>query len=87
MSKRVSEAIKQTGETDMSQTVFDKEPLVSIIIPVYNAERYLKECLDSLFAQTMREFEIICVDDGSSDGSVEMLEAYAKKDSRLRILR
>ena len=71
----------------MSQTVFDKEPLVSIIIPVYNAERYLKECLDSLFAQTMREFEIICVDDGSSDGSVEMLEAYAKKDSRLRILR
>lgn len=64
----------------------DRIPAVSVIIPVYNAERYLQECMDSLLAQTMRGFEIICVDDGSTDGSVGMLEAYAKKDGRIRIL-
>ena len=52
---------------------------VSVIIPVCNAEKYLRECLDSLFAQTLKEVEIICVDDGSTDASYEILEEYGVK--------
>ena len=46
---------------------------ISIIIPVYNVEKYLRECLDSILAQTFQDFEIICVDDGSTDKSLEIL--------------
>ena len=59
---------------------------VSVIIPVYNVEKYLRECLDSIINQTMKDLEIICVDDGSSDNSLEILEEYAKKDSRIKII-
>ena len=62
-------------------------PKVSVVIPVYNAEKYLRPCMDSICAQTMREIEILCVDDGSTDSSVEILKEYAEKDSRVRILR
>ena len=58
-------------------------PLVSVIIPVYNAEKYLSERLDSLLNQTLNDIEIICVDDGSTDNSLQILESYAKKDSRI----
>ena len=63
-----------------------EHPKVSVIIPVYNAERYLWECLDSLLRQTMTDFEIICVDDGSTDHSYAILQEYAKKDKRFIIL-
>ncbi len=59
---------------------------VSVIIPVYNTSEYLPECLDSLVNQTLKEIEIICVDDGSTDNSVEILEKYAKEDNRIKIL-
>ena len=59
---------------------------VSVIIPVYNAERYLKKCLESVINQTLKEIEIICVDDGSTDSSVSILNEYAKKDSRITVL-
>jgi glycosyltransferase involved in cell wall biosynthesis len=58
---------------------------VSIIIPVYNVERYLKECLDSVINQTLKEIQIICVNDGSTDKSAEILEEYAQKDDRIEI--
>ena len=61
-------------------------PVLSVIIPVYNAERYLVRCLDSILASTYTDFEAICVDDGSSDGSLEILRKYAQKDARFRIL-
>lgn len=59
---------------------------VSIIIPVYNAEKYLKQCIDSLLEQSFKDFEIICVDDGSKDKSCEILNSYAKNDERLCVI-
>ena len=59
---------------------------VSIIIPVYNVEKYLRQCLDSVINQTLREIEIICVDDGSTDSSPAILAEYAAKDPRVKVL-
>lgn len=59
---------------------------VSVILPVYNVENYLRKCLDTITSQTLREIEIICVDDGSTDSSAQILEEYAKKDGRIRVL-
>lgn len=56
---------------------------VSVILPVYNVEKYLKECLDSILNQTLQEIEVICVDDGSTDRSLEILREYEKKDKEL----
>lgn len=52
----------------------DMSPKISIIVPVYNVEKYLKHCLDSLINQTMQDIEIICVNDGSKDNSLTILE-------------
>lgn len=59
---------------------------VSIIVPVYNVECYLEQCLESALAQTMREIEIICINDGSTDGSLPILKRIAHRDSRVRIV-
>ena len=58
-------------------------PKVSIIVPVYNVEPYLRQVLDSLVNQTLSDIEIICVDDCSTDNSRNILEEYAQKDSRI----
>jgi Glycosyltransferases involved in cell wall biogenesis len=60
--------------------------LFSIIIPVYNVEQYLRECLDSVLAQSFSDYEVICVNDGSTDGSLSILEEYAKKDNRFVVV-
>ena len=62
------------------------DPKVSIIVPVYNVENYIKECLDSLIGQTMKEIEIILVDDGSTDFSGRICNQYAKEDFRINVL-
>ena len=59
---------------------------ISIIVPIYNSEKYLKRCIDSLVNQSMKEIEIILVNDGSTDGSLKLIEDYAMKDSRIRII-
>lgn len=59
---------------------------VSVVIPVYNVENHLKKCLDSLVNQTYKNLELICVNDGSTDGSLEILKEYANKDSRFIII-
>lgn len=61
-------------------------PLVSIIVPVYNVEKYLRKCVDSILAQTFTDFECILVDDGSTDGSPGICNEYAKKDSRIVVI-
>ena len=62
-------------------------PLVSVIIPVYNAENFLRETLESMIGQTYQNIEILCVDDGSTDSSPAILEEYKKKDGRIRVFR
>ena len=59
---------------------------ISVIIPVYNGETYLAQCLDSIIGQTLKEIEIICVNDGSKDRTQQILEKYAEKDSRIQII-
>ncbi len=59
---------------------------VSVLVPVYNVEKYLRECLDSLISQTLREIEIICINDGSTDLSADIIEEYADKDSRIKLI-
>lgn len=61
-------------------------PSVSIIVPVYNSEAYLNDCLDSITQQTLRNIEIICINDGSTDNSIKILKDYAEKDSRIAII-
>jgi glycosyltransferase involved in cell wall biosynthesis len=61
--------------------------VISVVMPVYNGQRFLAQAMDSLLAQTFREFEIIAVDDGSTDNTPEILHRYANADSRVRIVR
>ncbi|MDO4493648.1 MAG: glycosyltransferase [Clostridia bacterium] len=61
-------------------------PLISVIVPCYKVEQWLPACLDSLLAQTYRNLELICVDDGSPDRSGAILDDYAKKDPRIRVI-
>ena len=61
-------------------------PKVSIIIPVYNVEKYLSKCLESVLVQTLEDIEIICVNDGSTDGSGEILDQYVAQDRRVKVL-
>ena len=60
--------------------------MVSIIVPVYNTEPYLVRCLDSLLAQSCDLYEIICIDDGSTDGSLKILQKYAAKHKNIRLI-
>ncbi|MBQ9245019.1 glycosyltransferase [bacterium] len=62
------------------------KPKVSIILPVYNVGKYLRQSLDSLINQTLKDIEIICVDDGSTDDSYDILEEYKEKDSRIKVI-
>ncbi len=62
------------------------KPKISVIIPIYNVEKYLRECLDSVINQTLKEIEIICVDDGSTDNSGKIIDEYARKDKRIKVV-
>ncbi|EAL6184112.1 glycosyltransferase family 2 protein, partial [Campylobacter jejuni] len=61
-------------------------PLVSVIIPIYNVEKYLRECLDSVVNQTLREIEIILINDGSTDNCGKICDEYAAKDKRIIVI-
>ena len=61
-------------------------PKVSVIIPVFNTEKYLRKCLNSVCNQTLKDIEIICVNDSSTDDSLEILKEYAAKDERIKLI-
>ena len=62
-------------------------PKLSVIVPVYNTEKYLRECIDSILAQSFTDFELILVDDGSTDKSGDICDAYGRLDHRVRVIR
>lgn len=61
-------------------------PIISVVIPCYNVEKYLKQCMDSVLSQTLKDIEVLCVDDGSSDGTLDILKEYQKKDHRIKVI-
>jgi glycosyltransferase involved in cell wall biosynthesis len=60
---------------------------LSIIVPIYNVEKYLRECLESVLCQTYRDWEAICINDGSTDGSLALVQKLTEGDARFRIIR
>lgn len=70
----------------MLEASMKKKELISVVIPVYNVEEYLRECIDSVLKQTYETFEIILVDDGSTDASGAICDEYAKKDARIQVI-
>lgn len=69
-----------------SVKIENHSPLVSVIVPVYNAERHLTECISSICNQTLQNIEIILVDDGSTDSSLSIINEFAGKDNRIKVL-
>ena len=63
-----------------------KEPLISVIVPIYNVEKYLRRCVDSILAQTYKNLEVILVDDGSPDACPAICDEYAQKDKRIKVV-
>lgn len=70
----------------MRSTTKDKKPIISVIIPVYNTEKYLGTCLDSVAQQTFRDIEIILINDGSTDNSLQIAYRYAEQDDRIKVI-
>lgn len=64
----------------------NQQPKVSVVVPIYNTEPYLERCMQSLLSQTLKDIEIILVDDGSPDCSPKMCDEYAQKDSRIKVI-
>ena len=76
---------KSHAFVDIEKHDYSNSPKVSVIVPVYNVEKYLKQCLDSLINQSLEDIEIICVNDCSPDNSMKILQEYADKDERIKI--
>ena len=62
------------------------KPKISVIIPVYNTAEYLEKCLNSILCQSLSDIEVICINDGSTDNSLDILNTYAQKDKRIIII-
>ena len=79
------EAIEEAIDTPAPK-LENYEHKVSVIMPVYNADNYIRQAIETVLAQTLTDFELICVDDGSTDKSVEIIKSYAKKDARIQLI-
>lgn len=78
----VSKKVDEMKDVDNTEYPYK----ISVVIPVYNTEKYLDECLDSVENQTLKDIEIVCVNDGSKDNSLEILKKHAEKDDRIKIV-
>jgi glycosyltransferase involved in cell wall biosynthesis len=81
--------VKKIGEESkpfLEQKISEKAPIISVLIPVYNVEDYLLSCLDSVFSQTFTDYEVICVDDGSTDKSGDILDEYTSREVRMKVI-
>ncbi len=85
-TKHLIAVAKEVFDKDLVRFIGAEVPKVSVIIPVYNVEKYLEQCLDSVINQSLQEIEIICVNDGSPDNSLAILQRYAKNDGRINIV-
>lgn len=92
ISKKLHLNEKQVRKTEIKNTETNispsdtERPKVSVILPIYNVGKYLRQSLDSLINQTLKEIEIICIDDGSTDDSYDILEEYKQKDNRIKVV-
>ena len=82
-----AEGEPETKAKIIIQNQIDYLPKISVIIPIYNTAEYLNQCLDTIINQTLKEIEIICIDDGSTDNSFNILLSYAEKDKRITIIK
>lgn len=83
--KRVSGFYEDKCTKQICSAKSVENPLVSLIIPTYNLEKYIEQCLDSILTQTLKNIEVICIDDGSKDSTLEILKKYAEKDGRISV--
>ncbi len=84
-SRKIKENLKIEDKNHLNSPKNKEKPAISVIVPVYNNEDYLEECLDSILNQTLKNIEIICINDGSTDNSLQILENYAEKDIRIKL--
>ena len=88
MLRSVKRALRRVARVVRTNSTSNRpEPLLSVIVPVYNVEKYLADCLESILAQSYRELQIILIDDGSPDNSIRIARKFAKRDSRVQIVR
>lgn len=85
-SKSYQDYVSKYPQSAALSYIRRKKELISVIIPVYNAEKYLSRCLNSLISQTFKDFEVICINDKSSDNSLEILKEFSKKDGRIKVI-
>src|SRR4051794_17937661 len=79
--------VPEVRSTSLIQTALLQPPRVSVVLPVWNGEAFLEQAMDSILGQTFSSFELIVIDDGSSDRSAAIAEGFASRDARVRVLR